>query len=113
MGLLMYHFTTVHGPGLDAATEQTGRQLGIYEPGLLYLVHRADVSRLQNSSGGAVKRLWVMGYRCLEALRTADPQQYTLRIAVCFTAGGKGTTFDAKMTTIVGFLNDARHAPKW
>jgi hypothetical protein len=53
-----------------------------------------------------------MGYRSLAALRTADPQEYATRIEAYFAGGGKGTSFDAKMPTILGFLSDARHAPE-
>ncbi len=102
---------------LEAAAEPPGRlelvrQTGINEGSILDLVHRADVSRLPYTSGGAVKRLWVMGYRSLAALRTADPQEYADRIEIFFATGGKGSTFDAKMSTILGFLQDARHAPE-
>jgi hypothetical protein len=102
---------------LDAAAEPLGRaelarQLGIDEAVLLDLVHRIDVSRVPYTSGGAVKRLWMMGYRSLADIRTADPQEYAERIEAYFAAGGKGTTFDARMPTILGFLQDARHAPE-
>lgn len=102
---------------LEAAAEVSGRddlasRTGISEVRLLDLVHRADVSRLPYTSGGAVKRLWKMGYRGLAALRLADPQDYAVRIEAYFAAGGKGTPFDARMATIQGFLQDARHAPE-
>ena len=102
---------------LESAAEPPGRselarQTGINEGTILDLVNRADVSRLPYTSGGAVKRLWVMGYRSLAALRTADPQEYAGRIEIFFATGGKGSTFDAKMSTILGFLQDARHAPE-
>jgi hypothetical protein len=101
---------------LEAAAEPDGRaelarQLGIDEVVLLDLVQRADVSRLPYTSGGAVKRLWAMGYRSLADIRTADPQEYEARIEAYFAAGGKGTTFDAKISNILSFLQDARHAP--
>jgi hypothetical protein len=101
---------------LEAAAEPDSRtvlarQLGIAEAVLLDLVHRADVSRLPYTSGGAVKRLWVMGYRSLAAIRTADPQDYAARIEVYFAAGGKGSSFDSRLDVIQGFLADARHAP--
>jgi hypothetical protein len=102
---------------LEAGVEPAGRekligQMGIDGAYLLDLVHRADVSRLPYTSGGAVKRLWVMGYRSLAALRTADPDEYAVRIEAYFAAGGKGSSFDAKMATIKGFLQDARLAPE-
>jgi len=102
---------------LEAAAQPAGRealsrQTGIDPVDLLDLVHRADVSRLPYTSGGAVKRLWAMGYRSLVALRTADPQDYADRIEAYFSAGGKGTPFDARMSTIQGFLQDAHHAPE-
>jgi len=101
---------------LEAAAEPNGRaelarQSGGAEAVLLDLVHRADVSRLPYTSGGAVKRLWVMGYRSLAAIRAADPQEYAARIEAYFAAGGKGSSFDAKMVNILTFLQDARHAP--
>jgi hypothetical protein len=101
---------------LEAAAEPNGRaelarQLGIAEAILLDLVQRADVSRLPYTSGGAVKRLWVMGYRSLAAIRAADPQEYAARIKAYFAAGGKGSSFDSKMANILTFLKDARHAP--
>ena len=101
---------------LEAASEPNNRavlarKLGITEVVLLDLVHRADVSRLPYTSGGAVKRLWVMGYRSLAAIRTVDPQEYAVRIDVYFAAGGKGSSFDSKIDVIQGFLADARHAP--
>ena len=85
---------------LEAAAESSKRmklaeQMEINETYLLDLVHRADVSRLPYTSGGAVKRLWAMGYRNLAALRAADPREYATRIEAYFVAGGKGTTFDA------------------
>jgi hypothetical protein len=92
--------------------ESLSRQTGIEAADLLDLVHRADVSRLPYTSGGAVKRLWAMGYRSLAALRMADPQDYAERIEAYFSAGGKGSSFDARMSTIQGFLQDARHAPE-
>jgi hypothetical protein len=102
---------------LEAAAEPPDRsklaqQLNIPETVLLDLVNRADVSRLPYTSGGAVKRLWVMDYRSLAAIRAADPQDYAVRIEAYFNAGGKGTTFDAKLPIIEGFLQDARHAPE-
>ena len=102
---------------LEAAAEASGRddlasRTGISEGRLLDLVHRADVSRLPYTSGGAVKRLWKMGYRSLAALRLADPQDYAVRIEAYFAAGGKGTPFDARKATIQGFLQDALHAPE-
>lgn len=101
---------------LDVVAEPQGRielarKLGIAKADLLDLVHRADVSRLPYVSGGAVKRLWVMGYRSLTDIRTADPVDYSTRIEAFFAAGGKGTPFDARMSIIQGFLADARHAP--
>ncbi len=101
---------------LEAAAEPDGRaelarQLGIAEALLLDLVQRADVSRLPYTSGGAVKRLWVMGYRSLAAIRAADPQEYAARIEAYFSAGGKGSSFDSKMANIQTFLKDACHAP--
>ncbi len=102
---------------LEAAAEPAARgalaeRTGIHDAELLDLVHRADVSRLPYTSGGAVKRLWVMGYRSLAALRATDPQEYAVRVNAYFAAGGKGTPFDARMTTIQGFLQDARQAPE-
>jgi len=101
---------------LEAAAEPEGRlelarRVGIDAAILLDLVHRADVSRLPYTSGGAVKRLWAMGYRSLAAIRAADPQEYARRVEAYFAAGGKGTAFDAKMANILSFLQDARHAP--
>lgn len=95
-----------------ASRQELAKQVGINPFDLLDLVHRADVSRLPYTSGGAVKRLWVMGYRSLDDLRKADPQDYANRIEAYFAAGGKGFSFDAKMNTILGFLKDARLAPK-
>ncbi len=100
---------------LEAASEGPARadladRLHLDRFCLLDLVHRADVSRLPYISGGAVKRLWVMGYRSLADLCTVNPQDYSIRIHAYFENGGKGTTFDAKMSSIVGFLQDARHA---
>jgi hypothetical protein len=102
---------------LEAAAEPKGRadlarRLGIDEFILFDLVHRADVSRLPYTSGGAVKRLWVMGYRSLAAIRGADPQDYAAHIEAYFAAGGKGSSFDSKMANILTFLKDARHAPE-
>jgi hypothetical protein len=101
---------------LEAAAEPAGRlelarMVGIDAAVLLDLVHRVDVSRLPYTSGGAVKRLWGMGYRSLAAIRAADPQDYAVRAEAYFTAGGKGSSFDAKMANILTFLQDARHAP--
>lgn len=102
---------------LEVGAESTGRekligQMGIDGAYLLDLVHRADVSRLPYTSGGAIKRLWVMGYRSLAALRAADPNDYAVRIEAYFAAGGKGSSFDAKIASINGFLQDARLAPE-
>jgi hypothetical protein len=102
---------------LEAASEpqeraELARKLCIAEPVLMDLVHRADVSRLPYTSGGAVKRLWVMGYRSLADLRAADPQDYFIRIEAYFAGGGKGSTFDIKMPNIQGFLQNACHAPE-
>jgi len=102
---------------LEAAAEPGGRselsrRVGIEAEVLLDLVHRADVSRLPYTSGGAVKRLWAMGYRSLDDIRRADPQDYAARVEAYFAAGGKGFAFDAKMPNILSFLQDARHAPQ-
>lgn len=102
---------------LEAAAEpdkraDLARRLGIDAGDLLDLVHRADVSRLPYTSGGAVKRLWVMGYRNLAAIRAVDLQEYINRIEAYFSVGGKGTTFDSRPEIIQGFLADARHAPE-
>lgn len=102
---------------LEAAAEPKGRaelarQFRIAKVVLLDLVHRADVSRLPYTSGGAVKRLWAMGYRSLAAIRAANPQEYTARIEAYFAAGGKGSFFDAKPANILTFLKDAQHAPE-
>jgi hypothetical protein len=102
---------------LEAAAEPGDRtalaqQLGIAVDLLSDLVHRADVSRLPYTSGGAVKRLWAMGYRSLSAIRAADLQEYAARVEVYFAAGGQGSTFDSKMTHILSFLKDARHTPE-
>lgn len=102
---------------LEAAAEPAGRadlarKGSIDEAVLLDLVHRVDVSRLPYTSGGAVKRLWAMGYRSLAAIRLADPQDYARDVEAYFAAGGKGSAFDAKMANILSFLQDARHAPE-
>jgi hypothetical protein len=86
---------------------QSGVQMALLHD----LVQRADVSRLPYTSGGAVKRLWAMGYRSLADIRSADPQDYSRRVGEYFAAGGKGTPFDAQMEHILTFLQDARHAP--
>ncbi len=101
---------------LEAAAEPSGRQALVQRTGvsgavLLDLVHRADVSRLPYTSGGAVKRLWAMGYQNLAAIRAADPREYAGRIEAYFAGGGKGSGFDAKMDNIITFLKDARHTP--
>ena len=101
---------------LDAGAEPEGRaeltrRSGIDRAVLLDLVHRADVSRLPYTSGGAVKRLWEMGYQSLAAIRAAAPQEYAARIDAYFSSGGKGSAFDSKMDNILTFLKDARHTP--
>ena len=101
---------------LDAAADEKGRawlasQAEIDADGLLDLVHRADVSRLPYVSGGAVKRLWAMGYRSLEAIRAADETEYQERITAYFAAGGKGWGFDAQLDNIRIFLRDAQLVP--
>ncbi len=102
---------------LEAGSQPGGRkklcaETGIPEPLLLDLVHRADVSRLPYTSGGAVKRLWAMGYTSLADLRQADPAEYLVKVEAYFTAGGKGSTFDAQMEHIITFLKETRHAPE-
>jgi hypothetical protein len=91
----------------EALSAQSGVQMALLHD----LVQRADVSRLPYTSGGAVKRLWAMGYRSLADIRSADPQDYSRRVGEYFAAGGKGTSFDAQMEHILTFLQDARHAP--
>lgn len=105
-------FTLLEVAAEPSSRKKLAQKMESDEAYLLDLVHRADVSRLPYTSGGAIKRLWVMGYRSLAALRTVDPQEYAARIEAYFAAGGKGTSFDAKMSTIQGFLQDTRHAPE-
>lgn len=102
---------------LEAAAEPEGRaalsrKAGISADVLLDLVQRADVSRLPYTSGGAVKRLWLMGYQSLSVVRAADAREYADRIKAYFAGGGKGSTFDSRMENILTFLKDARHTPE-
>lgn len=96
---------------VQAERVQLSKLCGISLELLTELVHRADVSRLPYTSGGAVKRLWAMGYRSLADIRSADAQDYFRRVKAYFATGGKGSTFDAQMTNVRSFLEDARHAP--
>jgi hypothetical protein len=98
--------------GAQCGRKKLSAETGIPQLILLNLVHRADVSRLPYTSGGAVRRLWAMGYTCLADLRHADPREYQRKVEAYFAAGGKGSLFDAKLENILSFLKEARHAPE-
>lgn len=100
---------------LDTGRTPAGRarlaaETGIPESALFDLVLRADLTRLHLMGGGMVRQIWALGYRGLQALAKADPDEYQARCAAYYAATAKGLPFDLNRQAIEGTIARAQRA---
>jgi len=100
---------------LEVARTREGRtslaaEAAIPEDDLLDLVLRADLTRLHLMGGGMIRTQWALGYRGLDALQKAEPEDYYAACVAHYELASGGMPFDFTMGNVEAHIARMRDA---